>query len=366
MAQNSESALSRRSFLKTALAGAGAAALPTIIVPGKVHAFQKGQRIHPNISPLKVVGLRDEKMTTDRRLRVGWNKQEEAVNSKAVATNIDRLATTLAGESNVRKAWETIFVKPPGKAWNDVVVAIKTNNIAQQHTRSAVMAKICHVLTDVLGVKGQHIHIYDAKHGGSISRGTPFKGLPDGVEIENTWGGMRSQAPVPAPWKSGSKSSQCVTALAEGKADILIDIAMCKGHGGRFGGFTMCCKNHFGSFSPRPGHAGDGTDYLLSINKSEAILGKQNARGRVEFPRQQLCIVDALWASRPGPSGHPTAQPNALFMGVCGPVVDYQIATKFRKEAMGWPVNQTVADRFLSDFGFTPDKLPSGGKIITP
>ena len=119
-----------------------------------------------------------------------------------------------------------------------------------------------------------------------------------------------------------------------------------------------------GTFSPRPGHAADGTDYLIAINKSEAVLGRTDRRGKVLFPRQQLCLIDGLWASRGGPSGNPTHQPNRLFMGTCGPVLDYQVATKFRRDEMGWAINEGVANRFLSEFGFKADDLPDDGRII--
>lgn len=39
-------------------------------------------------------------------------------------------------------------VNPQAKSWADTVVAIKTNNIFQQQTHSAVMARFCDVLVD--------------------------------------------------------------------------------------------------------------------------------------------------------------------------------------------------------------------------
>jgi len=357
--------LSRRKFLRVAAAGAGAFALPHLFLPRTVAAFQPGQSVHPNIPPLRVVGIADAAMTSDRRVRINWHDQEELVNTQAVAENVDRMACALAGEREAGDAWRAIFLRPPGKAWSEVVVAIKTNNIAQQHTHSAVMATVCRVLTDRLGVAGHNIHIYDAHHGGNLAQNTPFRGLPEGVRIENTWGGHGTPAPVPAPWRGGTSSARCLGPLARGEVDILINIALCKGHGASFGGFTMCLKNHFGTFTPAPGHAGDGTDYLLSINKSSAVLGPVDPRsGRVLFPRQQLCFIDALWASKGGPGGHPDTQPNRLFMGVFGPAVDYMVASRFRRDAMRWPINEEVTERFLTEYGFSPADLPEGGEIV--
>ena len=357
--------MSRRGFLKTTIAGAAAMGLPAVFASRRAEAaYQAGQRIHPNISPLRVIGIHDPNMTTDVQVNNSWRDQERLVRPQVIGTNLDRLASALAGEKDAGAAWRAIFVKPPGKAWSDVVVAIKTNHIAEQHTRSPVMAKVCHVLTDLMGVKGHNIHIYDACHGVNIAQSTPFKGLPEGVKIENQWGGSVTPAPVPAPWKGGNETSGCLASLARGEVDILVNIALCKGHGPEFGMFTGSLKNHFGTFLPGPGHAAGATDYLLSINKSPAILGQMDGSGKVLFPRQQLCLIDALWGSKGGPGGNPSDQLNRLFMGTFGPALDYQVATKFRRDTMGWPISERVMDRFLSEFGFSAEDLPAGGRII--
>ena len=151
----------------------------------------------------------------------------------------------------------------------------------------------------------------------------------------------------------------------DGSVDVLVNIALCKGHSMRFGGFTMAMKNHFGTFSPRPGHQEGSEDYLIAINKTPEILGTMHKRtGKVLYPRQQLCLVDALWASRGGPGGNPSHQPNFLAMGVLAPVVDYQLATKFRSERMGWELNREMTRRMLTEFGYTEADLPGGGKLI--
>jgi hypothetical protein len=147
--------------------------------------------------------------------------------------------------------------------------------------------------------------------------------------------------------------------------DILINISMCKGHSPRFGGFTMTMKNHLGTFSPDYAHEDGSQDYLIAINQTREILGPMDRRtGRVLYPRQQLCIVDALWASKRGPGGNPSHQPNFLAMGVMSPVVDYQVATKFRGERMGWKPNQRAVRRMLTEFGYAEDDLPNGGNLI--
>ena len=278
--------------------------------------------------------------------------------------DIDKMACGLTDTRNESEAWRAIFIKPPRKSWSDTVVAVKTNCIAIQHTRSAVMAKVCHVLTDILAVRPNNIHIYDGQHGFTME-GTPFQGLPEGVRIEGDWGGIDMSTSVPSPWK-GNKS-MCVKHLASSAVDILINLSMCKGHSPQFGNFTMTMKNHFGTFSPGPGHESAKTalDYLIAINQTPEILGAMDDKtGKVLFPRQQLCLVDALWASETGPQGGPTHQPNFLAMGVFSPAVDYVLATQFRGKRMDWQPNKDATSRMLSDFGYSESDLPNGGKII--
>jgi hypothetical protein len=128
----------------------------------------------------------------------------------------------------------------------------------------------------------------------------------------------------------------------------------------------MSMKNHFGTFSPREAHTGESKeDYLYAINRTPEILGEMDRKtGRVLFPRQQLCLVDALWASKQGPTGNPSAQPNFLGMGVLSPIVDYQLATQFRGAKMGWEPEMKGTTRMLNEFGYQEEDLPNGGKLI--
>jgi hypothetical protein len=360
--------VSRRRFLKAAVVGATAlTALPTVHVRRSSAAWERGSPVHPNVKDLRVVGLTDPKMTREVEKSAGWARQEELVLSEAVWENMDRLACALAETRAPSEAWRAIFVKPPGKSWSDVVVAIKTNQIAlnRQHTRSAVLAKLCHSLVHLIGVKASNIHIYDAIHGEGMERETPFAGLPQGCRLEGTWGGVSALTQVPEPWEGGRRRSSCLKHLVDGAVDILVNVSMCKGHSPRFGGFTMSMKNHFGTFSPRPGHQQGSEDYLLAINKTKEILGPMDARtGKVLYPRQQLCVLDALWASKGGPVTMPSHQPNFLAMGVFSPVFDYVLATRFRGEKMGWAPEMDMTRRMLTEFGYEESDLPNGGRII--
>ncbi len=358
--------ISRRRFMRQAMAtGAVLTAFPMVFVRKSPAAWARKTIVHPSIDNLRVVGITDGRMTKTHETGSSWARQHDLVNAEAVWENIDRLACALAKTRNSAEAWRMIFIKPPRTSWAETVVAIKTNNIAQQHTRSAVMAKIVHTLVNTLGVKPSNIHIYDACHGFEMGKYTPFAGLPDGCRIDDTWGGSTTLTAVPAPWKGSGGRAPCLRHLVDGSVDILINIALCKGHSAQFGGFTMTMKNHFGTFSPRPGHESGGQDYLMAINQTPEILGPMDTRtGKVLYPRQQLCLIDALWTSRGGPGGNPTHQPNFLAMGVLGPLVDYQVATAFRGKKMGWEPNMEVTRRMLTEFGYTGADLPDGGSLI--
>ena len=341
-----------------------AAAFPTLMFKKTAAAWEPASPVHPNINDLRVVCVTDSAMTSALNPKGSWKKQDALVVKDAVWENMDKMACSMAETGEPKDAWKGIFVKPPMKSWSDTVVAIKTNNLGSQHPHSAVMSKICCTLVDLLGVKPENIHIYDADRGSNMKRTSPFAGLPEGTHMAGIWGGSSKSALVPV--RKTQVRSYCVKHLVNDTVDILINMAVCKGHNiNQLGGFTATMKNHFGTFSPRPGHASTGLDYLTGINRTKEILGAMdNTTGRVLYPRQQLCFVDALWASSGGPYGNSTHQPNLLAMGVLSPIVDYIMATDFRKERMGWAINEKAPLQMLTDFGYKPEDLPNNGKLI--
>ncbi len=357
--------VTRRQFLKTAAVAGSAAAFPTLFVPKAAAQWARNTAIHPNVNNLRVAAVTDPRMTKGNQPVATWARQDELVETKVVGENMDRLACALTETRNPEEAWRAIFIKPPRKPWSETVVAVKTNNIALQHTRSAVLSKICTVLTAQFQMKPHNIHIYDAVHGRSMKKNTPFSGLPEGCRIENEWGGITTSTSIPEPWKGRGGRSKCLKHLVNGSVDILINIALCKGHDDIYGGFTMTMKNHFGTFDPSPGHQAGALEYLMAINQTAEVLGPMDGRtGKVLYPRQQLCLVDALWASEGGPDGYSRFQPNLLAMGVVSPVVDYLLATRFRREKMGWKINRDAARRMIREFGFDENNLGSGGGLI--
>lgn len=354
--------ISRRSFLKTSTAGAiGLSLGGLILTPKKSFGYIDQDQINPDIDNTRVVYAFDPTMTTGTDPSDTWADQNTNTVDSMVSTNIDAMARALAEEGDTNTAWNKIFIKPSGKNWNEVVVAIKTNNIYYQHTRNGVMKKFCEVLVNELGVAPANIHIYDGRHGSSppISTSTPFYDLPSGVSTEDNWGGITTTIDVPPP--SGYTTTTCVENIANGTADIIVNIAMCKGHSDGHGRFTMSMKNHFGTCYPRCGD----TNYLIGINKTEAILGAMDSgSGMIIQPRQQICFIDSLWASDPGPGGYPTHRPNRFFMGTFAPVLDYIVATKFRRDTMSWSIHEANTLRFLTDFGYTTGDLTNGGEMI--
>ncbi len=355
--------ISRRRFIKTVGTGAVITAFPQILLRKAQAAWSRGTIVHPNIDNLRVVGITDSRMTESHEQIPGWQEKERLVNTEIVWENIDKLACSLAEEKNPKEAWKKVFIKPPGKSWPDTVVAIKTNNIMFHKIRDAVMVKICQTLINVLGMTPYNIHIYDE---GAPSKFYPksFAGLPTGCQVEKDWGGIApNETTVPEPWTG--RKTYCLKHLTDGSVDILVNIALSNRHWPRLGGFTMTMKNHFGTFDPSPGHREGSLEYLLAINQTPEILGPVDSRtGKVIYPRQQLCFVDALWSSKLGPTNAQTDQTNFLAMGVFSPVVDYLVANKFRAEKMGWEVNKEATKRMLTDFGLAVGDLPGGGNLI--
>ncbi|MDD5674703.1 MAG: DUF362 domain-containing protein [Chitinivibrionales bacterium] len=346
----------RRKFLKTAGLGAGAAAIGALPIAGAEAAapgWQNGMAINPGIPNTRVVSCKDSAMVNKTCAQfIGFEDmsptsgQNFFVNAVKVQANLDELAKSLAQKSSAAEAWAAIFQKPAAKKWKEVKAAIKVNCIAQNHSRVAIVDKICRQL-NALGIPYGNIIIFDGRHDARSGKYEKFlgKGLPKDVIVSkgnDALGGMQDAA-IPAP---DAGSYACTKHIADGSVDILVNCAVCKGHGPEFGNTTMTMKNHFGTFTPQP-HGHGTTDYLIAINKSPAIVGGTPAR-------QQLCIVDALWSNCTGPGGIPNADTNRIVMGVCSPVVDYATVKNVREVApMACAHNATVVNRFLTDFGFS-------------
>jgi hypothetical protein len=351
---------SRRDFLKTTAAGTAGIALSTAAVSNALNltspsgGWHAGLKINPSVQDFIVVSCYDEAMVGNK-IASSFATQNESVDTPLVEANMDTMATKLTGVASAASAWGVLFRKPSAKSWNQVTVAIKVNcyNILNM-PRIAIVGKVCKELIR-LGVPAANITIFDACSSAwgvgkyTSNTGKPVTGLPaDAVIWNKTLDGP--QVPV------GTGTLQCTSLIAQENgdhtigyvADIIVNCAVNNGHSDIYGGFTMCMKNHIGTLK----YSCPSPQELIDINQCEAIIGK----GTADIPcRQQLCIVDSLWASdMPRPDGQVNKYPCRIVMGTLAPMVDYLTAEKVRKVVMKTTYNTTVVNSWLSAFGYKP------------
>jgi hypothetical protein len=280
-------------------------------------------------------------------------------------------------------------MKPAAKSWSAVRVFMKVNGtIATIMAHIPIVGKVCEELIK-LGVQGSNITVSDPGHGASGSdKYTPFvggNGLPAGVKVSteiyssfasgsliDRTGGKTPGVPV------GTQKIWCtkdvVVADSAGNltyvADIIVNFAVNKGHPGKpyIGNCTLSMKNHVGMFAvynpPASDCPGDpafnpggktGCDFLIAQNTSEAVMG--NGPG---YPvRQQLVVMDSLWASTGGPHDPPNSAPGVIAMSTCCGSMDWLIHDKVRKAIMGVTSidDETVLTKFVTTFGYQTSDL---------
>jgi hypothetical protein len=343
----SENKQTRRNFLK--IAGAGSV---YILAHNAISCSRKGElikespgwkngmQINPNIDNLRVVCCHDESMLTGDPDSWKPAALNAPVVREQVHKNLDQMAKSLAQVPDATSAWRIIFQKPQNKQWQNVKVAIKVNAIRKNNPRFAVVEKICNALHG-LGIPYENIIIYDAISDAS----KPYteavgKELPDKVIVSKKGEALGGWTEVYVP-RPKERMVKCVKDIAEGEIDILVNIAVHKGVREEFGGVSLCMKNNAGTIWPKPLHHGGGLDYLLAYNQSQAILGGTPVR-------QQLCLVDSLWA---GPWGVPDKRLSRLVMGTFAPAVDYITAKRIREPL--FKAEHPNIERFLTDFGYS-------------
>ncbi len=291
---------------------------------------------------MRVVSCVDTLMMKNTPASMSFAAENAAVDACRVQANMDAMAMQLANASAADAAWKTIFTS--SKPWASTLVAIKVNGIEPKNmARIAVLQKFCSVLAN-LGVQPANIIVYDGSSLGSggMSNYTSYFSLTDTSKIQavvtnsfSTLGGTTS-----AKLPDGS-SANCAGDIANGKVDILINVANNKGHS-MFGGSTLCMKNHFGTFDPNHTNL---ASYVFNINKSDAILGGTPVR-------QQLCFIDSLIANKASNTGTPEVMPCYLIMGVFGPAVDYLTVKKVREAVMGCTHDAATVNSFMTSFGY--------------
>jgi hypothetical protein len=363
---------SRRKFLKISAGGAAGmlingmsaenAAAKTLQDPLTI--WEDGMQINPAIDNLRVVCCHDPSMVQNNPLSWTIEGQNDPVISEKVYENMDKMAIALAGleiedpediAANAAAAWATIFQKPEDKEWADVNVAIKINTVPRNWARLAVISKVTMALHE-LGVPYGNIYVYDA---GDINfRGSNYipeyqssysrARLPQGLQVTDYVGGDTLPATLP-----NGMNVDCVTGLANGMIDILINIALNKHHWiERIGFFTGTVKNHLGSL--RFGHEDTlegNIDLFEAITKSRPILGDG-------LPcRQQLSIIDSLWAhANDGPDEMPDTAVHRIIMGTFSPIVDYLTVRKIRENTEIMDVQEhalpEMIDSFVTRYGY--------------
>jgi hypothetical protein len=340
---NLKNLVSRRNFITSAAVGIGgivsARFLPVFgkDIPG---AWVDKKQINPLIDNCRVVCCIDPAMVTADPRKWDFPSQNTPVVAEKVRKNLDAMACSLAQKELPPDAWAAIFRKPSSKSWADVKVAIKPNAFGRNNPRVAIIDAVCRALIG-LGVQSANITIYDGEDASALYAAYVGNGLPARVIVSRKHDQMGGKIPteVPRPHQGRFK---CSAALADGTIDILVNIAVNKGHS--LGGITMTMKNHAGTFEAMPIHLGGGLKYIIAFNKSEAILGGTPVR-------QQLCIVDSIWAMTKGPFGIPDKRPCALVMGTFSPAVDYIVARRIREPLMGCKHPDTLKS-IMTGFGY--------------
>jgi hypothetical protein len=339
----------RRSFLKTSVAGAAGLSLAGPAVDSVLASTSEGwtskKAINPNISNMRVVSCKDAKMCSSTTA-FDFKSVNAAVNSAQVSTNMDLMAMQLTQKPTAAEAWKTIFRS--SKDWKDTKVMIKVNAVeSKQLARVAVIKKITDVLTGY-GVPAKNIVLFDGQGGGwatykdwvSLTDQTKIPGI-----MSKNYDDLGGKAAYTITGISGGNAPKD---LASGVTDIIVNIAVNKGHDSNFnvGKTTLCLKNHFGTFLKDDGmamhlHSAAG---LINSNKTAALVGGNPVR-------QQLCIIDSLWGTKGGPSGSPTHKLDYLVMGTFAGAVDYCFVKKVR-EPLQKATHDTNIPKFLTEFGY--------------
>ena len=286
--------------------------------------------------------------------------QNSLVSQAAVEAVLDGLAVALTRIDSAPLAWEALFNFPTRRDRSTLLAAIKTNEVGSNRPRAAVVAKVCRALI-ACGLQAGNICVYAGNERlgeddpyGRVLRNTVPAGVVVGRRQALLGGFVFTDIPAATKNQTVVTSARCIEAVAKRQIDLLINIAVNKGHWDEFGGCTLTMKNHFGTFDPQP-YGGSGIfslshgnfDYLLAINQSEALLGG-------ELPLQRLCIVDSIWAgSEPNPGAEGDAVPlNRMVMGTFSPVVDFVTMKCIRHEIMGCPFGRPL-EAGLWQLGFS-------------
>lgn len=353
--------ISRRSFLKTSVGGAAGISLAGSSINRVVAAPRQqgaswpgGDAINPDISDMRVVCMHDDEMC-EVPSSSSFDVINRAVDTEKVSAGMDIMAMQLAQKGTPEEAWSTIFRS--GREWSETKAAIKVNCAnARNMPREAVVKKIADVLID-LGVEPDHIVVYDG-HGDASGNGK-FSSVCDVNDPEkirarverkfSALGGTKATTLTGAPSTVGPKD------LVDGDIDILVNIAVHRGHDQDFNSrITLCLKNHYGTF------VGSSTGNAMHMHQKETFIGvnRHELITGGDPVRQQLCIVDSLFAAKNGPfENGPDTKPGRIVMGTFAGAVDYCTVKKIREEVENWSHDDKGIATFLTDYGYSEEDV---------
>jgi hypothetical protein len=333
----------RREFIRIATAGATGLALTRTTQVLAAWPSTGKMEINPDISNMRVVTCTDTAMMKKPDKLQDFASQQAAVDLPRLQANMDAMAMQLAQKTTADEAWKTIFRS--SKSWASTLVAIKINVVETQNmAHLAILDKLCRLFKG-WGVPPANIIVYDGystfndnheKYAPYFSP-TDTSKIPGVMKKDSDALGGTTSASIP-----GGSSAQCTADIANGKVDILINLANNKGHSMARTG-TLCMKNHFGTFDPNHNNI---NDYIVNINKSDAIIGGTPAR-------QQLCFIDSLLINKANNSGAPEAMPCCLIMGTFAPAVDYLTIKKVREGQYSCTHDSAAVDAMVTKFGYT-------------
>lgn len=356
--------LNRRSFIKSTVEGvAGITLTGGGIKSAIAKPVQSGfvwtdkMPVNPDIDNMRVICMHDPKMA-GTPTGSSFSAQNSVVDDQRVRENMDKMAMHLTGRATADEAWKTIFRS--AKPWKDTKVFIKLNCVeSKMLARVSVIKKIVDVLID-FGVQPANIVMFDGQ-GMSWKTYQSSVSLTDSKKIRavlsNNYSAVGGQTDVKIPEISAGFAPGD---LVKGATDIIVNIAVNKGHNSptfNVGMTTLCLKNHFGTFLSSGSGGGmyggtlmamhlHSTKGLININKIPEIVGGNPVR-------QQLCIIDSLWAMKDGPSGSVDSKPDRLIMGTFAGAVDYCCVKEIREKLMGVTNHQKqVIPQFLTAFGY--------------
>ncbi|MBN1307625.1 MAG: DUF362 domain-containing protein [Chitinispirillaceae bacterium] len=344
--------INRRKFVQSALAGAAGLSVTGPGVKSLLASSQQGfawtdkMPVNPDIDNMRVVCMHDPKMYGDGS---SFSAQNAAADEPRVRDNMDKMAVHLTGKPTAEAAWKTIFRS--SKPWADTKVMIKVNTVATNNqARVAVVKKITDTLVGY-GVQPKNIVLFDGQ-GAAWKDYQSVTSLTDSTKIlgtiSNSYDSMGGRASVNIP---GITAGYAPKDLVDGVTDIIVNIAVNKGHESPFnvGKTTLCLKNHFGTFLLSNGMATHlhSTNGLINSNKIKEIVGGNPVR-------QQLCIIDTLWAIKANVTGTVSHKPDRLVMGTFAGAVDYYCAKEIREKLMAVTNHeQNVITQFLTGFGYS-------------